>query len=33
MAETNLSPEEKIVDLENRLVVVKGEGDGLGICG
>ena len=25
----NLSPEKKIMDLENRLVVVKGEGEGL----
>ena len=30
----NLSPEKKIMDLENRLGVAKGEGgDGLGIWG
>ena len=30
MAQINLSPEKKLVDLENRLVVVKGEGEGGG---
>ena len=37
MAQVNLSTEKKIMDLENRPVVAKGEGegvewDGLGIC-
>ena len=30
MAQRNLSIEEKIMDLENRLVVAKGEGEGVG---
>ena len=29
----NLSTEKKIVDLENRLVVAKGEGEGVGWIG
>ena len=29
----NLSTEKKLMDLENRLVVAKGEGDGLGRTG
>ena len=29
-AQMNLSTEKKIVDLENRLVVAKGEGEGVG---
>ena len=29
----NLSTEEKIMDLENRLVVAKGEGEGVGWMG
>ena len=29
MAQRNLSTEKKIMDLENRLVVAKGEGEGL----
>ena len=29
----NLSTEKKIMDLENRLVVAKGEGEGLGAWG
>ena len=33
MAQMNLSIEKKTMDLENRLVVAKGEGDGLGVCG
>ena len=30
MAQMNLSTEKKIMDLENRLVVAKGEGEGVG---
>ena len=30
MAQMNLSMENKIVDLENRLVVAKGDGEGVG---
>ena len=30
MAQMNLSTERKIMDLENRLVVAKGEGEGVG---
>ena len=30
MAQTNLSTEKKIMDLENRLAVAKGEGEGVG---
>ena len=33
MAQMILSTEKKIMDLENRLVVAKGEGDGLGRTG
>ena len=36
MAQINLSTEEKLMDMENRLVVAKGmgrESDGLGIWG
>ena len=33
MAQMNLSTEKKIMDLENRLVVAKGEGEGLGWIG
>ena len=33
MAERNLSTEKKILDLENRLVVAKREGEGLGAWG
>ena len=33
MAQMNLSTEKKIMDLENRLVVVKGEGEGVGWMG
>ena len=29
MAQMNLSTEKKIMDLENRLVVAKGEGEGV----
>ena len=32
-AQMNLSTEKKCVDLENRLVVAKGEGDGVGWTG
>ena len=31
MAQVNLSTEKKIMDLENRLVVAKGEGEGEGV--
>ena len=31
MAQMNLSTEKKIMDLENRLVVAKGEGEGVGM--
>ena len=30
MAQMNLSTEKKLMDLENRLVVAKGEGEGVG---
>ena len=33
MAQKNLSTEKKIMDLENRLVVAKGEGEGVGGTG
>ena len=33
MAQTNLSTEKKLMDLENRLVVAKGEGEGVGWTG
>ena len=33
MAQTNLSTEKKIMDVENRLVVTKGEGEGAGWIG
>ena len=33
MAQMNLSIEKKIMDLENRLVVAKGEGEGVGWMG
>ena len=33
MAQMNLSTEKKIMDLENRLVVAKGEGGGSGMDG
>ena len=33
MAQMNLSTEKKIMDLENRLVVAKGEGEGAGWMG
>ena len=33
MAQMNLSTENKIMDLENRLVVTKGEGEGVGWIG
>ena len=33
MAQMNLSTEKKIMDLENRLVVAKGEEEGLGGTG
>ena len=33
MAQRNLSTENKIMDLENRLVVSKGEGEGVGWIG
>ena len=33
MAQINLSTEMKIMDLENRLVVAKGEGEGMGWTG
>ena len=33
MAQMNLSTEKKITDLENRLVVAKGEGEGVGWIG
>ena len=31
MAQMNLSTEKKLMDLENRFVVVKGEGEGEGV--
>jgi len=33
MSQMNLSTEKKIMDLENRLVVAKGEGKGMGWTG
>ena len=33
MAQMNLSTEKKIMDMENRLVVAKGEGEGVGWTG
>ena len=33
MAQMNLSTEEKITDLENRLMVAKGDGEGVGETG
>ena len=33
MAQTNPSTEKKIMDLENRLVVAKAEGEGMGWTG
>ena len=33
MAQMNLSTEKKITDLENRLVVAKGKGEGVGWMG
>ena len=33
MTEINLSTEKKLMDLENRLVVSKGEGEGVGWTG
>ena len=33
MAQMNLSTEKKLMDLENRLVVAKGEGEGVGWIG
>ena len=33
MAQMNLPIEKKLLDLENRLVVVKGEGEGVGWTG
>jgi len=33
MAQRNLSAEKKCMDLENRLVVTKGEGEGVGWTG
>jgi len=33
MAQMNLSTEKKLMDLENRLVVAKGEGEGVGVVG
>ena len=33
MAQMNLATEKKIMDLENRLVVAKGEGEGVGWIG
>ena len=33
MTQMNLSTEKKIMDLENRLVVAKGEGEGVGWMG
>ena len=33
MAQMNLSTEKKLMDLENRLVVAKGEGKGVGRLG
>ena len=33
MAQMNLSTKQKLMDLENRLVVAKGEGEGVGWIG
>ena len=33
MAQINLSSEKKVMDMENRLVVDKGEGEGVGWMG
>ena len=33
MAQMNLSTEKKLMDLKNRLVVAKGEGEGVGWTG
>jgi len=33
MAQMNLSTEKKLMDLQNRLVVAKGEGEGVGWTG
>ena len=33
MAQVNLSTEKKVMDLENRLVVAKGKGEGVGWIG
>ena len=33
MAQMNLSTKKKLMDLENRLVVAKGEGEGVGWSG
>ena len=33
MAQMNLSTEKKIMDVENRLVVAKGDGEGVGWTG
>ena len=33
MAQKNLSTEKKLMDLENRLVVAEGEGEGVGWLG
>ena len=33
MAQINLSTEKKLMDLENRLVVAKGDGEGVGWTG
>ena len=33
MAQMSLSTEKKIIDLQNRLVVAKGEGEGVGWTG
>ena len=33
MAQVNLSTEKKLMDMENRLVAAKGEGDGVGWTG
>ena len=33
MAQMNLSTEKKLMDLENRCVVAKGEGEGVGQTG
>ena len=33
MAQMNLSTEQKLMDIENRLVVAKGDGEGVGWTG